>query len=191
MLETTLPPAAESAFVPTPFQADILAALEGKGLRTDALAAKVGDRRRLFKDPGGIPELQEQGLVSHHRRVGYYRPDFPPPELSRSRTANAPKQEKGGPSTGLYATTEKFAHDSNNNSPLESAILEALTSDIAVGATAVVAPKVLARKAGYPYNSRFRTAMTALARRGLVARVPDGYRLASDAPQTGKEGGHS
>lgn len=83
-IESTIPVAEDSAFVPTAFQQDILKALDGKALRTDALAAKVGDRRRLFKDPGGLPELQEHGLVSHNRRVGYYRPDSLPPELTQA-----------------------------------------------------------------------------------------------------------
>jgi hypothetical protein len=83
-LPVTLPrePAEEDQpFAPTDFQEAILEALEGKALRTDALAAKVGDRRRLFRHPGGIKELIEQGLVKHHDRLGYYRPDAPPPEL--------------------------------------------------------------------------------------------------------------
>lgn len=71
---------AATAFVPTPFQQDILDALEGKGLRTDALAAKVGDRSRLFR-PEGLPELRQHGRVDHHPRVGYFRPDAPPPCL--------------------------------------------------------------------------------------------------------------
>jgi hypothetical protein len=70
-------------FVPTPFQSDILAALEGKALRTDALANKVGDRSRLYRRPGGIHELRDNGLVAHHPRLGYFRPDCPPAELSQ------------------------------------------------------------------------------------------------------------
>jgi len=68
-------------FVATPFQRGILDALAHKALRTDDLAGEVGDRRRLFKN-GGIKELMEQGLVAHHKRLGYYRPDAPPPELA-------------------------------------------------------------------------------------------------------------
>jgi hypothetical protein len=70
-----------SRFVPTPFQKGILQALDGQALRTDALASKVGSRRKLFTHPGGIRELQEHGQVAHHKRLGYYRPDAPPPEL--------------------------------------------------------------------------------------------------------------
>lgn len=68
-------------FVPSAFQRAILAALEGKSLKSDALGAAVGDRSRLFKQRGGLKELKEHGRVAHHDRLGYYRPDFPPPEL--------------------------------------------------------------------------------------------------------------
>jgi hypothetical protein len=74
--------AAAEPFIPTPFQEAILEALDGKALRTDALGAKVGDRSRLFRHPGGLKELQEQELVAHHKRLGFYRPDAPPEELS-------------------------------------------------------------------------------------------------------------
>jgi hypothetical protein len=76
-------PAAEPAgrFVPTPFQKGILQALHGQALRTDDLARKVGNRRKLFIHPGGLRELQEHGLVAHHKRLGYFRPDAPPPAL--------------------------------------------------------------------------------------------------------------
>lgn len=63
------------------FQRGILAALDGKALRTDKLGDAVGDRRRLYRNPGGLKELEEQGLVKKHERLGYYRPDSPPPEL--------------------------------------------------------------------------------------------------------------
>lgn len=79
------PPAALPAvapFAPTDFQTRILDALDGRALRTDALAGEVGDRRALFRHPGGLRELKEQGLVESHPRRGYFRPDAPPPELS-------------------------------------------------------------------------------------------------------------
>jgi hypothetical protein len=72
----TMPP---TRFVPTPFQKGILHALDGQALRTSDLAHKVGNRRKLFVHPGGLRELQAQGLVAHHHRLGYYRPDAPPP----------------------------------------------------------------------------------------------------------------
>jgi hypothetical protein len=69
-------------FVPTPFQQEILDALEGRALRTEGLASAVGcDRRSLFRKPGGISELQEHGYVKTHKRMGYYRPDSPPEEI--------------------------------------------------------------------------------------------------------------
>ena len=74
-------------WVPTPFQTAILNALEGKALKTDALGNATGDRRRLFK-PGGIKELKTLAKVRHHRRLGYYRPDAPPPALCGSTSAS-------------------------------------------------------------------------------------------------------
>jgi hypothetical protein len=76
---------AEPGFVPTPFQRGILDALNGKALRTDPLGKKVGNRRKLFNDPGGLPELQEEGLVGHHPRIGFYSTANPPPELAGER----------------------------------------------------------------------------------------------------------
>ncbi len=68
-------------FVPSPLQNAILEALDGKALRTDALAAAADcERRRLFR-AGGLKELQDQGLVRNHPRLGYYRPDSPPDEI--------------------------------------------------------------------------------------------------------------
>ncbi len=78
---TSAPAEAEEPFVPNSFQDDILDALEGRALRTDAIAAKVGDRNRLFR-PGGLKELQAHGYVAHHSRLGFYRPDAPPEELA-------------------------------------------------------------------------------------------------------------
>ena len=78
----TLPP---TRFVPTPFQKGILQALDGQALRTDDLAHEVGNRRKLFIHPGGLRELQAQGLVAHHNRLGYYRPDAPPPALKDAK----------------------------------------------------------------------------------------------------------
>lgn len=73
------PPYEDEQFIPTPFQQSILDSLDGKALRTDALGAKT-NRNQLFKT-NGLKELIEQGLVKHHKRIGYYRPDAPPPEL--------------------------------------------------------------------------------------------------------------
>ena len=62
--------------------------------------------------------------------------------------------------------------------PLAEAVLTVLRA-----AAGPVPPKVLARKAGYAYSSRFRGAMADLARRGLVSRSPDGYAA---TPGTGR-----
>jgi hypothetical protein len=82
-IESSLPPIDENTFIPNQLQEAILAALDGKGLRTDALVSKTDSSSgQLFKNPGGLPELQEEGLVAHHPRVGYYRPDKPPPQVA-------------------------------------------------------------------------------------------------------------
>lgn len=74
-------PVPTSALPGTPEKVAALEALDGKAMRTDALAAAVGDRSRLFK-AGGLEELQQQGLVKHHKRLGFYRPDALPPRLA-------------------------------------------------------------------------------------------------------------
>ncbi len=74
------PPEEDEPFIPTVFQQAILDALEGKALRTDALGLAVGDRGRLYK-PGGLKELIKEGLIGHHKRLGYYSTAAPPPEL--------------------------------------------------------------------------------------------------------------
>lgn len=67
---------------PTALQEDILEALDGRALRAEALAAKVGkDKSQLYK-AGGLKELTDRGLVKSHSRAGYYRPDAPPADLS-------------------------------------------------------------------------------------------------------------
>lgn len=71
-------------FVPGPVQKAILEALEGEALRSDALGTAVGGRSRIFQHPGGLKELQQEGLVKHHNRLGFYRPDAPPPTLEEN-----------------------------------------------------------------------------------------------------------
>jgi hypothetical protein len=58
-----------------------LVALDGKALRTDALAAKTGSDRRRLSKPGRLKELQDRGLVARHDRLGFYRPDAMPAAL--------------------------------------------------------------------------------------------------------------
>ena len=82
-----VPRSPATPFVPTPFQKGILQVLAGQALRTDDLGRKVGNRRKLFSHPGGLRELQEHGLVAHHKRLGYYRPDLPPSILEDSPEA--------------------------------------------------------------------------------------------------------
>jgi hypothetical protein len=69
------------AFVPNAVQAAVLAALEGKAMKSTALESIVGDKARLFRKPGGLQELREKGLIEHHDRLGYFRPDAPPKEI--------------------------------------------------------------------------------------------------------------
>ena len=71
----------EDSFVLTPFQEAIMEALEGKALRTRPLGAAAGDPSRLYKK-GGLTELRERGLVKHHPRLGFFRPDAPPEQLA-------------------------------------------------------------------------------------------------------------
>jgi hypothetical protein len=71
-------------FIPTLLQRRILAALEYRALRADDLQAELNvDRSWLYR--GGLHELMREGLVKNHRRVGYYRPDAPPPEYPELR----------------------------------------------------------------------------------------------------------
>jgi hypothetical protein len=64
-----------------PLHEAILAALAGKALRSHELTtATCCDRTRLFH-PDALPELLDRGLIAHHPKLGFYRPDAPPPEL--------------------------------------------------------------------------------------------------------------
>ncbi len=80
----------EGRFVPNAYQIKILDLLDGKSLSSDAIARRLGiDKRQLFKKTSGkghvtfgyLDELKEQGVVGHHDRLGYFRPDRPPLEL--------------------------------------------------------------------------------------------------------------
>ncbi len=85
------PPADDwQPFVPTPFQRAILAALDGKAMHARALGTAVGDASRLYK-PGGVQELRERGLVELHARLGFYRPDVPPQEISDAEQNEEPQ----------------------------------------------------------------------------------------------------
>jgi hypothetical protein len=80
----TAPVQAAVQFIPNPFQQLILEKLDGRALRTDGLCTKTSERRQLFRKKGGIHELKRVGLVAHHERVGFYRPDAPPPHLAKA-----------------------------------------------------------------------------------------------------------
>jgi hypothetical protein len=68
-------------FEPNAFQLGILDALAGRALRVEKLVEAVKDRPRLYRDPGGLKELERNGLVKYAKTLGYYRPDAPPEEL--------------------------------------------------------------------------------------------------------------
>jgi hypothetical protein len=66
-------------FIPNAPQKRLLDALEGAALRTGEWAAKADvEQRTLMREK---KELQARGLVAHDRRLGFYRPDAPPPDL--------------------------------------------------------------------------------------------------------------
>lgn len=70
---------AEAPFVLSEAQGFILDALDGKALKTGPLCKAPGlSHADVFRDPGGIQELQRHGLVSRHPRAGYFRPEAPP-----------------------------------------------------------------------------------------------------------------
>lgn len=69
-------------FVPNAFQKQILAALDGRALKKMDLAKEVcgGEcNGNLLYRPGGIRELRDRGSVKWKSRLGFYRPDRPPP----------------------------------------------------------------------------------------------------------------
>lgn len=80
LLSQPYPP--DDLVVRTPLQREILKALDGRSLRQTALErATRTDRRQLHRD-GGLKELRDRGEVCHHGRLGYYRPDRPPPGIT-------------------------------------------------------------------------------------------------------------
>ncbi len=73
---------APTLIVPTPFQRNILRALDGRALKKLQLAAEVcggEDNGNILYRPGGLRELMDRGVVAMKRGVGFYRPDKPPP----------------------------------------------------------------------------------------------------------------
>lgn len=59
----------------------ILKVLDGKAMRVEAIANAVtgGETTRLYRD-GMKTVLETKGLIVMDRRIGWYRPDSPPPE---------------------------------------------------------------------------------------------------------------
>jgi hypothetical protein len=77
VLNVSPPP--EPVFIPNDRQKAMLDALKDRALRSDAWAecSKV-DKKSVMDQK---KELERLGLVRHHARLGFYRPDAPPPEL--------------------------------------------------------------------------------------------------------------
>ncbi len=83
----------DEPFIATPLQAAILKALDGRALKKQPLADEVckGEGTTLYR-PGGLKELRERKKVDHKSRVGFYRPDAPPPDpTKRSNPQLSPK----------------------------------------------------------------------------------------------------
>jgi hypothetical protein len=70
-----------SVFVHTPLQKEILRVLRGRALRQTQLELELRTNRRQLQRKTGLGDLRERGEVLHHDRLGYYRPDAPPPVL--------------------------------------------------------------------------------------------------------------
>jgi hypothetical protein len=151
------------SFVPDDFQAiilDALDALDGRALRSNPHGDEVGDRRKLFRHPGGLKELQDKQLEMLHPRLGYYRPDAPTPEMSN--TAEKPVDCGGETFPGLHF------------SPLEAAIWQSLWDGPLQG-------KGIACATGEKYSPYLRSILANLRQRKVLEydRIAGGYRRAS------------
>ena len=71
----------DKPFFPTSRQRRILDLLDGKTKKLAQLAQVLKVRPSTLSGRD-LKELRARGLVRHDRRIGYYRPDAPPPELS-------------------------------------------------------------------------------------------------------------
>jgi hypothetical protein len=72
-------------------QERILEVLEGKALRAQTLADACGfEKNKLYQKRANgsqpLPELVEHGLVIKDRKVGFYRPDAPPQNVTQTGT---------------------------------------------------------------------------------------------------------
>ena len=74
--------ATKAPFSPTRWQVRILRELDGSALTKKELAQAIGMKhpRQLYR-PGYLRELMAQDRVKNDPKLGYYRPDAPPPEL--------------------------------------------------------------------------------------------------------------
>jgi hypothetical protein len=71
---------------PTDFQTEILAALDGRAFKAEALAHFLRvDKRELYRKTGSLSELRDRGEVVSDEELGYYRPDAPPPGVPESK----------------------------------------------------------------------------------------------------------
>lgn len=76
------------SFHPTLRQQVVLSALDGKAMKVTTLAFATKINRRHLYDRGAqrgvLSDLRDRNLIVLHNRLGYYRPDSPPPELKES-----------------------------------------------------------------------------------------------------------
>jgi hypothetical protein len=70
-------------FIPNDLQRRMLCALKNRSLRNKVLAREAKCAPRSLYRLGGVKGLINAGLVNHHKSVGYYRPDAPPPDIEK------------------------------------------------------------------------------------------------------------
>lgn len=85
------PTGAVPPLILNPLQTQILKVLKGKALRTQALAGACGvEKNKLYQKLASglhpIQELKDAGFVVLSSKIGYYRPDAPPPEVTQNST---------------------------------------------------------------------------------------------------------
>jgi hypothetical protein len=71
----------EGGFLPTERQLRILDLLNGRAKKLAQLANALGVRESTLSGRD-LKELKERGRIRHNKRVGYWRPDAPPPHLA-------------------------------------------------------------------------------------------------------------
>ena len=85
-----------------PLQQQILEVLNGKSMRVQALADKCGvEKNRLYKlrsnQTKPLQELRDAGLIQLDSKIGYFRPDAPPPSVVQTRTQTGTQTGTGRP----------------------------------------------------------------------------------------------